>query len=139
MLTYQWHWFVFLLLVFFVWTSSFQAVESILPSRLAAETGGPAVQPMNISPEQDFDRVIVGVDWQAGAVQWRINETRLASAELLRAALDQIHAVQPQAPIVVQPAENAPLAYVIQAYDLARLSGFNKVSLAAEMNSVFAP
>lgn len=131
---------VFLLLVFFVWTSSFQAIETLLPSRLAAETGGRAVAPMEISPEQDFDKVIIRVDWEGeGGVRWRINDAPLDSVEQLRASLGEIQAVQPQAPIVVHPAENVPLAFVIQAYDLARVSGFTKVSLAANMEASFEP
>lgn len=126
---------VFLLLVFFVWTSSFQAVEAILPSRLAAESGGNSAQPIEISPEQDFDKIIIRVDWLGGAVAWRMNDAPVASAEQLSASLVQIHGVQPQAPIIVHPASDAPLAFVIQAYDLARLAGFSKVSLAAEMKA----
>jgi biopolymer transport protein ExbD len=125
---------VFLLLVFFVWTSSFQAVEALLPSRLAAESGGQAAPPIEISPEFDFDQVVVRVDWQEGRVGWQINDAPLDSLEHLRSALDQIHTVQPQAPIIVHPFEQVPLAHVIQAYDLARLSGFTKVSLAADLS-----
>ena len=125
---------VFLLLVFFVWSSSFQAVEALLPSRLAADFGGQAVAPIEISPEQDFDKIVLHVDWQDGGVHWRINDAPIEAVEQLRAAFDQIHAVQPEAPIIVHPAGQAPLAHVIQAYDLARLSGFAKVSLAADMS-----
>jgi biopolymer transport protein ExbD len=125
---------VFLLLVFFVWTSSFHAVETLLPSRLAAQTGGQAAPPIEISPEFDFDQIVVRVGFEDGAVSWQINEAPIESLEQLRAALDQIHDVQPQAPIIVHPAEQTPLAHVIEAYDHARLSGFTKVSLAADLS-----
>lgn len=124
---------VFLLLVFFVWTSSFQAVELILPSRVTAETGGSEAPPIELSPEMDFDQVVVGVDYQNGAPAWRINETSIPTLDHLRVSLTQIQNVQPQAPIVVHPTDETPLAFVIQAYDLARVAGFTKVSLAAEL------
>ena len=126
---------VFLLLVFFVWTFSYQAIEAILPSRLAAQTGGPADQPIEITPEQDFDQVVIRLDWENGAVAWRMNDSTVAGSDQLRAALQQIHGIQPQAPIIVHPAPEVPLGFVIQAYDLSRVAGFTKVSLAAALNA----
>jgi biopolymer transport protein ExbD len=126
---------VFLLLVFFVWTSSFQSIEEILPSRLTAQSGGKSQLPLELTPEQDFDQVVVHVGWSDGEAQWKINDSPIASATVLGAALDQIHAVQPDAPIVVHPTGEAPLALVIQAYDLSRLAGFSKVSLAADLST----
>lgn len=124
---------VFLLLVFFVWTSSFQAIEALLPSRLAAETGGATTAPLTLDPEMDFDQVVIGVDYRDQTVAWRINDVSTATIDQLRLALDQIHALQPEAPIIVHPSDETPLAFVIQAYDLARVAGFAKVSLAAEL------
>jgi biopolymer transport protein ExbD len=126
---------VFLLLVFFVWTSSFQAVEAILPSRLSAATGGREPQPIAPLPEQDYDPVVIRVRWLNDTAEYLMNGAPLESAEQLGAALRQIHSVQPEAPIVIHPDPSVPLALVVQAYDLARVAGFAKVSLAAALRA----
>ena len=47
---------VFLLLIFFVWTSSFQAIEAVLPSQLTS-AGDPGRG--SDLPQEDFERIVV--------------------------------------------------------------------------------
>ena len=69
---------VFLLLVFFVWTASFQVVEYSLPSSLFAASGtGSEVE---VDPElEDLDRVVIRIAWQDARPVWMINERSVAS------------------------------------------------------------
>ena len=57
---------VFLLLIFFVWTASFQIVEQVLPSNLTAAAGSQAANDSQPPPpEADFDDVVIKVHWNA--------------------------------------------------------------------------
>ena len=72
---------VFLLLVFFVWTASFQVVEQILPSEMLAQTGTEPSESMDPPPEQDFDDVVVRINWDGQIPSWSINQQPLASLD----------------------------------------------------------
>ena len=51
---------VFLLLIFFVWTASFQVVEYVLPSELSTLLGNQAAVDVP-PPEADFEDVVVRI------------------------------------------------------------------------------
>ena len=64
---------VFLLLVFFVWTASFQIVERLLPGSLLPAAGTQTAQP--IEPEQlDFERIVIHIGQANGRVYWTVND-----------------------------------------------------------------
>jgi biopolymer transport protein ExbD len=121
---------VFLLLVFFVWTASFQAIERSLPSRLLATPGsGSAAE---IDPElADFERVVVRVQWRDNQPSWQVNDRPLAGLDQVRQTLAAIAAIGASVPVVIDSAPEVPLGYVIDVYDLARLEGFGEVQFAA--------
>lgn len=122
---------VFLLLVFFVWTASFQVVEQVLPSTLATVAG---TQPKNVdtpSPEQDFPDVVVRITWRERRVGWQVNDLPMDSLDQVRAQLTQIVSIKSDAPVILHPDPEVPLGHVIDAYDTSRLVGFAKVQFAA--------
>ena len=120
---------VFLLLVFFVWTASFQVVEYSLPSSLFAASGtGSEVE---VDPElEDLDRVVIRIAWQDARPVWMINERSVASLSDVRNTLSGIAAIQSDVPIVLDASPNVPLGHVIDVYDIARLESFSKVQFA---------
>ncbi len=121
---------VFLLLVFFVWTVSTQVIEYVLHSQLTAEIGNTE----NVSdippPEKDFDEIVVKLGWDGVAPSWFINEARINSVELLQQQLDGIAQVKVDAPVILDPDPTVPMEFVIEAYDVSKLAGFQKVSFA---------
>ena len=125
---------VFLLLVFFVWTASFQVIERSLPSSLLSAPGSGAAS--QIDPElADFDRVVIQVDWQGGRPAWQINDRPVAALDQVRQTLAAIAAIQTRVPVVIDAGPNVPLGHVIDVYDLARLEGFGEVQFAATEES----
>ena len=121
---------VFLLLVFFVWTASFQVVERSLPSSLLSAPGSGAVS--QIDPEQaDFDRVVVRLGWQDGQPTWQINDQPAAGLAQVRELLVAIASIQASVPVVIDSGPEVPLGHVIDVYDVARLEGFGEVQFAA--------
>ena len=123
---------VFLLLVFFVWTASFQIVEQVLPSNLSEMTGSLPVNPDEPPPvEDDFDKVVLRVRWVSGQPAWRINQIDVSNLQQVRTRLETIAAIKRDVPVILHPDKEVPLGHVIDLYDLARLVDFEKIQFAA--------
>jgi biopolymer transport protein ExbD len=123
---------VFLLLVFFVWTASFQIVERVLPSNLAAVVGTlPANADEIPPPEEDFDKIVVRVRWLDGQPAWTINDTQVVSLPQIRSRLEAIADIKRDAPVILHPDQDVPLGHVIDLYDITRLVGFDRIQFTA--------
>lgn len=115
---------VFLLLVFFLASTSFQKVEHTLPGAVttAAASAGNAVA-VPPPPERDFDEVIIRIRRQ-GTPRYQINEVPLDSLAQVDGYLQQLAQLHRQAPVIVDPEEDVPLGDAIQVYDVGRRHGF---------------
>ncbi len=122
---------VFLLIVYFVWTSGDLQQESLLPSRISEQTGASAATTdATPPPEADFDPVIVRVAWQGNAPTWRVNGQSLAAFDELRDVFAKLARIKRDAPVILHPDDNVPLGSIIDVYDLARVIGFDKIQFA---------
>jgi biopolymer transport protein ExbD len=122
---------VFLLLVFFLWTSSFRLVEQSLPSAVSELSGSeelPAESPP--LPADDFPEVVIRILWIDGAPSWRLNERPLEQLAALAEQLRQIYAINSAAPVIIYPDADTPLGHVIDVYDVSRIAGFSQVQFA---------
>ncbi|MEX1224267.1 MAG: biopolymer transporter ExbD [Pirellulales bacterium] len=125
---------VFLLLVFFVATASFQAIEFVLPSSLMLATEGSS--DFEVPPELlDLERVILKIGWQAGRPTWNINGVDLNSLPQVRDTLSQIAEVDPGLPVILDVAEDVPIGDVIDVYDASRLAGLKEIQFAASIEA----
>jgi biopolymer transport protein ExbD len=125
---------VFLLMVYFIWSSSFAVVERSLPSRLSAASGGgsaSATEPP--PPEADFDDIIVRIEWTGSGPAWQVNGAPAESLAELRGTLASIARIKHDAPVILDPDSSVPLGDVIDVFDLSRLAGFEKVQFAASV------
>lgn len=127
---------VFLLLIFFLWTASFQISERTLPSNIAELSG---TQPVNQNqpppPAEDFDKVVVRIQQQADRITWRINDVTLADFQQVRTRLQTIGQIKRDVPVILHPDPNVALAAVINLYDLSRTLGFTQIQFAASPRS----
>lgn len=121
---------VFLLLIFFVCTASFQAVELVLPSSLLVSSSAAVDVP--IEPPDDLERIVVEVAGTAGAIRWNVNDQPCATRDELSDLLGAIAGVDAELPVVVDCADTVPLTEAIAVYDLARTLGLVKVQFAAD-------
>jgi biopolymer transport protein ExbD len=121
---------VFQLLIFFLWTSSFRAVEHVLPSAVAEQTGSLPSSMTLPPPEADFADVVLRIRWLAGAPSWQVNDREWPNIDALRQHLVEIRAVHAGAAVIVHPDPDTPLQHVIDAYDATRLAGFHQVRFA---------
>ena len=121
---------VFLLLVFFVWTASFQIVEQILPSQMSSQMGDAPADLSDPPPEMDFERVVIRIAWDGDSPSWKLNDGPIESVQQLRDRLTVLAGIKVDTPVILHPDQVVPLGYVIEAYDVSKLSGFEKVSFA---------
>ena len=122
---------VFLLLVFFVWTASFQVVENMLPTSLLTVAGTQVTEMAGPAPDLDFDEIVIRLIWEGRTLRWQINNMRVASLDEVRRRLDQIAAIRQSATVILHPDQEVPIGDVVDVYDQARLAGFKQVQFAA--------
>ena len=122
---------VFLLLVFFVWTASFHAVEYLLPSSLSQQLGNAAVIDSQAPPpEVEFEDVIVRTLWQDDHVVWQVNGQDVLSLDEVKQRLQLVAGIKTDAPVILHPDEEVPVGDVIDVYDISRIAGFDKIQFA---------
>lgn len=121
---------VFLLLIFFVCTASFQAVELVLPSNLLVSSNASVDVP--IEPPEDLERILVEVRATDEGTAWRVNDQPCATRVELQELLAAIASVDRELPVVVDCDDAVPLGDAIAVYDLARSLGLVKVQFAAD-------
>lgn len=123
---------VFLLLVFFLWTSSFQEPEFDLPSSLAEPPAGlndPTDAP---PPPEAFDEIVISVRQQEGGVELSLNGSPVADVEGLATQLIEIVSLGVQPPVIIDPDAEVPVGLAVDVYDTARAAGLDRVLFAAD-------
>ena len=120
---------VFMLLIFFVWTASFQVAELILPSSLItqeAEAGNTEQLPET----EDLERVVVRIGWDGTNPHWTVNDVAIDEFSVVHQRLLAVAKIRSSLPVLVDPEDVVPLGYVIDVYDVARAAGFENVQFA---------
>lgn len=127
---------VFLLLVFFLATSSFQVVEKMLPSAVSAKESKAAGGKKNANPNQvmtDINDVVVRLKMdQNQKVFFEFNGQSLESLDPLSNLLQNVVQIRPDVPVIVDPDPKVPVGYAVQVYDIARRAGALRVYMATE-------
>lgn len=121
---------VFLLLIFFVCTASFQEPEVRLPTHLLAQGTAPTDTP---APPDPFEPVRVQVAREGEAVVWTLAGRTIRARGEIRSALAALAQAAPEVPVVVDPAGPTPIGDVIELYDFCRVAGFAKIQFAAKL------
>lgn len=123
---------VFLLLIYFLWTASFQIAEFDLPANRVEMLGAEAVDLAEPPPpEADFEDIIVRVRGSAAQLSWTINDAPLFGLAEVRERLETIAQINAAATVILHPDTTVPLGDVIDVYDAARAAGFDSVNFAA--------
>ena len=123
---------VFLLLIFFICTASFQIVEQNLPSRVQLELppGTEIVETSDVSDE--MDPVLIHIKWQSAAPSWSINGHQCAELQTLEQKLFALSKIDSAVPLILDIDPEVPLGDAIYTYDLGRKAGFSQIQFAAD-------
>ncbi len=123
---------VFLLLIFFVWTSSFQQPEFDLPGSLAEPpAGGVEANEKSEQPVEAFDEIVVRLIRRDASTIIELNGDEIADSGALRDRLAEIISLGVQPPIIIDPADRVTMDHAIAAYDAAIGAGADRVMFAA--------
>jgi biopolymer transport protein ExbD len=123
---------VFLLMVYFIWSSSFTIAEQSLPSQLSPLPSGSGTSAEKVpDPIEDFEPLVIRLTNAGGRVAWTLRDVPMESLTQLQGALATAARIKRDAPVILHPDADVPLGDVIDVYDLARLAGFEKVQFAA--------
>lgn len=125
---------VFLLLIFFLCTASFDVQEKNLATSFLtdpAATGGGQV-PTTEAPLDELESIAIVGEASGGGVAWTINNGPVAAgAGELAALLARLAAIDPAMRVTIDAAGDVPMGEVVAAYDAARAAGFGRVLLVA--------
>jgi len=121
---------IFLLLIFFVCTASFQRIEHVLPTRLSLLGDTPTDIP--IEPELiDLDKIVVEILWRDAQPSWRINQRECQRLTEVGTVLQAARSLEADLPVILDPQPAVPMEHVIDLYDLCRQVGLQRVRFAA--------
>ena len=122
---------VFLLLIFFVCTASFQIPESILPSPLEYPGTTSADLPPELA-EPEPERVLIAITQRDNKIQLTINGQNCPSLAKLSSLLVALASVDVTLPLWLDIAEETSLGTAVDVYDRCRLAGFERVQFIVE-------
>lgn len=117
---------VFLLLIFFLTTSSFQRLEKLLPSAVSAESksqAGNAADEIPEATDSDLSDCIIKLRLEQNGVRYQLNEETMDSLATLTGRMKAIIRIRPDLPIVIDPSDDVAAKDAIQVYDLAKSAG----------------
>ena len=122
---------VFLLMIFFVCTASFQVLEDVLPSNLLAAGATPSE--IEIEPEPNLEQVVVKLQQRDGQLVWIINDQPYENLPQVRDVLRAVAEIDASVPVILDVEGSVPLGDVIDVYDLSRMAGFDQIQFAASV------
>ncbi|MCA9149564.1 MAG: biopolymer transporter ExbD [Planctomycetales bacterium] len=115
---------VFLLLIFFVVTASFQRMEQLLPSELTAPSGAGVAADLR---EEDFEKIVIRLQRAGQGIAWTLNGQAVDSPAQLDARLKTLASIRAELPVVIHPDPDVQLGDVVDVYDVAREVGLANI------------
>lgn len=123
---------IFLLLVFFLATSSFQIVEQLMPSNVSklSPAAGAGESPPPEASDDVLEQVVVKLEYAESGAIAKLNGVALAQLTDLRQRLLTMSGVRANVPVIIDPEPLVQAADVVTVYDWARQAGLTRVYLA---------
>mgnify|MGYP002622296535 CR=1 FL=1 len=122
---------VFLLLVFFVWTSSFDLPEFDLQASIARPpVGGLESDELNEEIEE-FDEIVIQLNQVEGQLIIYMNDEMVSSIDSLTEKLQSVLSLGIQPPVIIDPSDTVTVGNAVKVYDVARQAGSDRVLFAA--------
>ena len=127
---------IFLLLIFFVFTSDFKEPEKRLPTNLSLP-GAIARDRVEPQERRDLDKVVARVFLAPGGrAVYSVNGERVANLAALESTLEALRELDPNVPVVIAPERDVPLESALDVYDVSRRVGLGRVQFAASAEAL---
>ena len=136
---------VFLLLIFFVCTASFQMPESILPSNLQLPGTSNEPAPLDLD-KVELERIVVRITGSRNGIsasraldgpsqiRYTLNDQPCESLTQLGELLRRLARIDASLPVVLDIAGEVPLGSAIDVYDACRLARFEQIQFATTVD-----
>ena len=125
---------VFLLLVFFLTTASFQRLEKLLPSSVSAKsdtTLGESKDTPPSPPQEDIHDCVIKIKAQGDQIEYQWNGLVVTSLQDIQERLVAILNVRADVPIIVDPEDSIWAGDALRVYDTAKRAGATAVYMVA--------
>ncbi len=126
---------VFLLLVFFLATASFEIIEQMLPGGISDQGIAAGQSELPLPDEtRDVNDCIVRIarsTTEAAGYTYQFNGSEAPNRETLIQQIKNLVKAKSDIPIIVHPDEDIPIGIAIEIYDRARAAGSLRVYFAA--------
>lgn len=125
---------VFLLLVFFLTTASFQRLEKLLPSSVSAKsdtTLGESQDTPPSPPQEDIHDCVIKIKAQGDQIEYQWNGLVVTSLQDIQERLVAILNVRADVPIIVDPEDSILAGDALRVYDTAKRAGATAVYMVA--------
>ena len=120
---------IFLLLIFFVCTASFQVVEEVLPTNLSLP--GSVNAEIEIDPlQEDLDEITVKILRRGDRTAWQVNRRDYDRLEEVGAVLNAAAEIKIDLPVILDIDGEVPIEDVIDVHDLCRQIGLRRIQFA---------
>lgn len=126
---------VFLLLIYFLWTTSFDPPPFELPGSIATPPPSAAMSAGQSTAAADveaFDELIVRLTTTGNQITATLNDQSIGDPASLTDRVRQIVDLGINPPIIIDPDGEVVMSDVIAFYDAARLGGGDRVLFAVE-------
>jgi len=109
---------VFIMLIFFIVTTSFVKESGVTVSRPSAET----------AVEQKGNNILIAI--RPNGEIWI--DRRAVDIRAVRANVERLKAENPEGAVIIQADENSQTGLLVKVMDQARMAGVSNISIAAE-------
>jgi biopolymer transport protein ExbD len=125
---------VFLLLVFFLTTASFQRIEKLLPSAVSSSsdsTLGESQSQPPTPPQEDIHDCVIKIKANGDRIEYLWNGAVVGSLPQIDDRLKAILKVRADVPIIVDPEDTIRAGDALEVYDLAKRAGATALYMVA--------
>jgi biopolymer transport protein ExbD len=129
---------VFLLLIFFLATASFERIEQSMatgiseaPEKISQQAAG--LDDWTKELTESGEDVVIKIEEAQGNVVYRFNDLQLANKQEIATRLQALIAARADIPIIVDPQETVAMGVAIEVYDIAKGAGAIEVFFATRL------
>lgn len=127
---------IFLLLIFFIFTTNFDKTEKLLPSDLSLPGAVDSTIQTILSDPVKSEEIHIRIVSSGSDLVWSVNRRICRSLQEINAILSRLAKIDPDIPVIIDPEKNVPVEHLIDIYDLCRKSGLMKIQFAASPRSL---
>ena len=126
---------VFLLLIYFLWTASFQVAVHDLDTNVMVIQGASDQKTPEPPDEPPPEQIVIKIRSAGGPIDWTINGQVHSTFTSLRRTVGRFALLDEPVPVFLDTEGEVPLGDVIDVYDMCRLEGLKTPHFATSADA----